>query len=335
MLQSGVRLGPYEVLEPLGSGAMGEVYRARDPRLLRQVAIKVLPEHLSGDPGRLERFRQEALAAGALNHPNIAAALDAGQHDGIAYIVFELLEGATLRDHLESGPLPSRRALDYALQLAHALAAAHAGGVCHRDLKPDNLFVTRSGQIKVLDFGLAKLEPLLLARDPGAATVSIPPPTGPGVVLGTVGYMSPEQAAGQPADPRSDIFSFGCVLHHMLTGRPPFRRETPVETMAAILRADPPPLPASVPKEVARLLLHCLEKRPEDRYQSARDLAFDLAGLPDAPSPAVPSRVPAGGHGRPPPRLCLRPWPPSPPWRSWPAIAWGTARVRSACPSCP
>src|SRR5712692_2591655 len=214
----GVRLGPYEVLAPLGAGGMGEVWKARDARLGREVAIKVLPPSYSRDPDRLRRFEQEAKAAGLLNHPNITAVHDIGMHEGAPYIVTELLEGETLRERLAAGPLPQRKALDFAGQIAQGLAAAHEKGIVHRDLKPENLFVTKDGRVKILDFGLAKLE---RPDSEGAGQTNMPTEaagTEPGVLLGTLGYMSPEQVRGRPADPRSDIFAFGAILYEMLSG---------------------------------------------------------------------------------------------------------------------
>src|SRR5215510_1296279 len=218
-ISQGSRLGPYEVLSPLGSGGMGEVYRARDPRLGREVAIKVLPASFSADPDRLRRFEQEARAAGLLNHPNITAVYDIGTHDGAPYVVQELLEGETLRAALAGGRLSPRRSIDYATQIAHGLAAAHEKGIVHRDLKPENLFITRDGRAKILDFGLAKLTQ---PEGTGSAATSLPTETRgtePGVVMGTLGYMSPEQIKGKPADARSDIFALGAILYEMLAGR--------------------------------------------------------------------------------------------------------------------
>ena len=223
VLAPGVRLGPYEILAPLGAGGMGEVYRARDERLGREVAIKVLPEDSTADPDRLHRFEQEAKAAGALNHPNVLVVFDTGQHEGAPFVVFELLEGETLRTRLAGKALCPPKALDYAIQIARGLAAAHEKGIVHRDLKPENLFLTRDGRIKILDFGLAKLRPPL---DPGVIGVETPTAaalTEAGKVLGTVGYMSPEQARRSPVDHRSDIFSFGSVLYEMLAGQRAFR----------------------------------------------------------------------------------------------------------------
>jgi TolB-like protein/Flp pilus assembly protein TadD len=284
-LAPGARRGPYEVVGLLGAGGMGEVYRARDTRIGREVALKILPAPLAGDPERQRRFEQEARAAGRLNHPNILTLHDVGVHDGWPYLVTELLEGETLRKHLERGPLPRRTAADWAAQVARGLSAAHEKGIVHRDLKPENLFVTREGHLKILDFGLAKLTPPDQPTAQDATTWTRE--TAPGSVLGSVGYMSPEQVRGQPADHRSDIFSFGAVLYEVLSGTPAFRKETGAETMTAILREQPPELPTGGPAPfpgLERILGHCLEKRPEDRYQSARDLVFDLEQLSDLPS---------------------------------------------------
>jgi eukaryotic-like serine/threonine-protein kinase len=279
-LESGSRLGPYEVVGLLGSGGMGEVYRARDPRLEREVAIKVLPEEVA-DPKQLRRFEQEARAAGALNHPNVLAVYDVGTHDGTLYVVSELLEGHTLKVRLEGGALPVRKAVDHALQIAHGLAAAHDKGIVHRDLKPDNVFVTNDGRIKILDFGLAKLTrptPLVREGDQGTG----PRATESGVVLGTVGFMSPEQVRGEAVDHRSDIFSFGALLYEMLTGMRAFRRDSAVETMNAILKEDPPEISGAargVPPALAGLVRRCLEKRAPERFHSAHDLALALEAI--------------------------------------------------------
>jgi len=308
-LPRGTRLGPYEIVAPLGSGGMGEVYRAHDARLRRDVAIKVLPGKFAADPERLRRLQQEAQAAGALNHPNILTIYDIGTHDGIPYIVSELLEGRTLRALLQSGPVPPGRALGFALQVAHGLDAAQARGIVHRDLKPENLFVTHDGRMKILDFGLAKLreETPVAARD--EEITSLPTQhqgTAPGVVLGTLGYMSPEQVRGQPTDGRSDVFSFGAILYEMLTGARAFQRDTPADTISAILTKEPqegPPAAGSgIPPAMDRLLRHCLEKDPARRFQSAHDLAFDLETLsagqaaasgagPHAPRPRASRRL--------------------------------------------
>jgi len=281
-LASGKKLGPYEILSPLGAGGMGEVYRARDTRLDRAVAIKVLPSDLAADPDRLRRFGQEARAVGQMNHPNVLTVHDLGTHEGSPYLVTELMEGTTLRERLEAGPLPVHEALDYALQMARGIAAAHEKGVVHRDLKPENLFVTRDGLIKVLDFGLAKsVHPSMDVALTQAPTVA--EATRPGIVLGTVSYMSPEQLRGLPAEPRSDLFAFGAIVHEMLTGRRAFTRTTPAETMAAILRDDPEDLRAllraDIPPALAGLLRACLEKAPEKRPASAHDLVARLEQL--------------------------------------------------------
>ena len=278
-LQPGDRLGPYEVLGALGAGGMGEVYRARDPRLGRAVAVKVLPSSFAADKERRHRFEHEARAAGALNHPNILAVHDVGDHDDAPYLVMELLEGESLRSRLRSGSLPQRKAVDYAVQVSRGLAAAHEKGIVHRDLKPENLFVTKDGIVKVLDFGLARQQ---IQNDGGTgATTTLTRDTAPGVVLGTVGYMSPEQARGDSADHRSDIFALGAVLYEMLTGRRAFHKSTSVETLNAILKEEPPEFPEDlkIPPALDRLVRHCLEKKPGDRFQSARDLAFELEGF--------------------------------------------------------
>src|SRR5271165_5152639 len=238
-LAPGSRLDSYEIIAPLGAGGMGEVYRARDGTLKRDVAIKVLPEYWSRDPDRLRRFEQEAQATAALNHPNIVSIFHVGQYHGSPYIVTELLQGETLRDRLRRGPMRLREVLDFGVELARGLAAAHDAGVVHRDLKPENIWVTKDGRIKILDFGLAKLDP---AKSASAhdATVTLQQHTSPGHVLGTVGYMSPEQVRGQAADARSDIFTLGAILYEMLTGQHAFRKSTEADTMAAVLNQDPP-----------------------------------------------------------------------------------------------
>ena len=279
-LTPGTKLGPYEIVSLLGSGGMGEVYRARDSRLKREVAIKVLPQAMSLDADRLRRFEQEALATAALNHPNILAVFDIGAVEGSPYVVSELLEGETLRERLRSGSVAVRKALDYALQIAHGLAAAHEKGIVHRDLKPENLFLTKDGRLKILDFGLAKLT----QAEPGAHT-SLPTVTHgteAGVVLGTAGYMSPEQVRGLVLDARSDIFSFGAILYEMLSGKRAFHGDTPADTMSAILKEDPPDLTETnrnISPALERIVQHCLEKNPEARFHSASDIAFDLEHL--------------------------------------------------------
>lgn len=277
-LASGTRLGPYQIVSPLGAGGMGEVYRARDSRLDRDVAVKVLPEGLVADKEALARFEREAKAVAALSHPNILAIHDFGREGAIAFAVMELLEGETLRERLDAGPIPQRKALDWALQVAQGLAAAHEKGIVHRDLKPQNVFVTRDGIVKILDFGLVKLRATGAAPgDPSRAPTT--PGTRSGVILGTVGYMSPEQVRGLPADHRSDIFSLGVLLFEMVAGDRAFRRDSDVETMMATLRDDPLEGSAAaraLPPELSEILAHCLEKSPEERFQSARDLAFAL-----------------------------------------------------------
>jgi eukaryotic-like serine/threonine-protein kinase len=282
-LRTGARLGRYEILSQLGAGGMGEVYRARDARLGRDVAVKVLPSSFSSDSDRLRRFEQEARAAGVLNHPNILAIYDVGTHDGSPYVVSELLEGETLRDRL-GGASSTRKSVEYAIQIAQGLAAAHEKGIVHRDLKPENLFITRDGRVKILDFGLAKLTEPRFTGSPltDAPTVALDADTGPGVVMGTAGYMSPEQVRGQRVDYRSDMFSFGAILYEMLTGRRAFHRESAVETLNSILKEEPPEFPETsrnIAPGLERVVRHCLEKNPEERFQSARDLAFDLEAL--------------------------------------------------------
>jgi len=279
------QLGPYEILSPLGAGGMGEVWRARDTRLDREVAIKVLPADFASDADRLKRFEQEARATSALNHPNILTVHDIGNYEGSPYLVSELLEGEVLRAQLNDGPLPSRQAVEYARQIAAGLAAAHEKGIVHRDLKPENLFVTRDGRVKILDFGLAKL------KRPQVGDVESQAPTqkkitDPGTVMGTVGYMSPEQVRGQEADHRTDIFSFGVILYEMLSGRRAFGGESAVEVMNAILKEDPPELGetnSKVSPQLEKIVRRCLEKKPERRFQSASDLGFALEAL-SAPS---------------------------------------------------
>jgi tRNA A-37 threonylcarbamoyl transferase component Bud32/Tol biopolymer transport system component len=257
---------------------MGEVYRARDTKLNRDVAVKVLPEHLSSDRGALERLEREAKALASTSHPSILAIFDFGTADGVTYAVMELLDGETIRSLLVLGALPVRKAIDYATQIADGLGAAHERGIVHRDLKPDNLFVTRDGRVKILDFGLARQQVVLSADDATAAVGG----TEPGTVLGTVGYMSPEQVRGKPTDARADIFSFGAVLYEMLSGRRAFRGDSAAETLHAILRDDPADLTdtaKNLPPGLSRITSHCLEKSPDERFQSARDLAFDLKSL--------------------------------------------------------
>jgi eukaryotic-like serine/threonine-protein kinase len=281
-LASGTKLGPYEILAPLGAGGMGEVYRARDSRLERDVAVKVLPASFASDAERLRRFEQEARAVAALNHPNILAVYDIGTHGDAPYLVSELLEGETLRDRLGGGALPARKVIDYAVQTAHGLAAAHEKGIVHRDLKPENLFVTEDGRVKILDFGLAKLTNTETVAGSASLAPTSPSMTDPGIVLGTVGYMSPEQVRGKPADRRSDIFSLGAILYEMLCGQRAFRRDSSIETLNAILKEEPPDLSTVAPSispALERAVNHCLEKSPEQRFQSASDLAFNLEAI--------------------------------------------------------
>ncbi len=278
----GRQVGHYQIHSLLGAGGMGQVYQARDTRLDRAVAIKVLPASFASDPDRLRRFELEAKATGALNHPNILTIHDTGAHEGTPYIVTELLEGTELRALLTDGPLPLRQALDYARQIAQGLAAAHEKGITHRDLKPANLFVTTEGRVKILDFGLAKLNPVRLVGTADAETLMQTPQTEPGVVMGTVGYMSPEQVRGQVADHRSDIFSFGIILYEMLTGRRAFQGDTFAEVMAAIVKEDPLDISATnplIPAPLERVTRHCLEKRPERRFQTASDLGFAIEAV--------------------------------------------------------
>src|SRR5438552_10064286 len=294
-LAAGTRLGRYELLSPLGTGGMGEVYRARDSRLERDVAIKVLPERFAQDPQALSRFQREAKAVASLSHANILAIYDIGSDLGMTYAVMELLEGQTLGTRIRRAPLDWRSAIETALAIADGLSAAHAKGVIHRDIKPDNIFLTTSGGLKILDFGLARLETKASAPtevfDPATVTptqtaevlaATLPVETQPGVLMGTVSYMSPEQARGQPADSRSDIFSFGCVLYEMLSGRAPFLRETSADTMAAILHEAPVPLTQvgrDRPVDLERVINRCLAKKVEERFQSFRDLIPVLKDL--------------------------------------------------------
>jgi Tol biopolymer transport system component len=279
---------------------MGEVYRAKDERLGREVAVKVLPSAYAHDPDRLRRFEQEARATGMLNHPNILAIYDIGMHEGSPYVVSELLEGETLRRRIESGDLAVRKAVDYAVQTSHGLAAAHQKGIVHRDLKPENLFVTNEGRVKILDFGLAKLIQPEAAAENSATAATAATLTEPGVILGTAGYMSPEQVRARPVDHRSDLFSLGAVLYEMLAGRRAFAGESVAETMTAIVKEDPPDLSQthpSVSPGLARIVRRCLEKAPDQRFQSASDLAFALEAL-IGESTIAPAPVAAPGRRR-------------------------------------
>src|SRR5262245_61980021 len=314
-LSPGSHLGPYEILNPIGAGGMGEVYRARDARLGRDVAIKVLPASISTDPDRLRRFEQEARAAAALNHPNILAVFDIGSHEASLYVVSELLEGETLRERLSQSSAASRmsaggmsqpslpaissaaathtglavrKAVDYAIQIARGMTAAHDKNIVHRDLKPENIFVTTDGRVKILDFGLAKLTQADGAVNADVATATNLE-TEPGMMLGTIGYMAPEQVRGQPVDQRADIFSFGVILYEMLSGRRAFQGATTADTIIAIVREDPPELPVEdrhIPPALDRIVNRCLEKSPAARFQTATDLAFALEALSSASHPS-------------------------------------------------
>ncbi len=302
-LNSGTKLGPYEIQSPLGVGGMGEVYRARDTRLGRDVAVKILPESFARDGDRLRRFEQEARAVAALNHPNILAIHDIGQHEASPFLVSELLEGESLRAVLDRGALPQRKTIDYGVQIAHGLAAAHEKGIVHRDLKPENIFVTKDGRIKILDFGLAKLAQKPVADSDGVTLTS--EHTAAGVVMGTASYMAPEQVRGEAADPRTDIFAFGAVLYEMLSGVRAFRRDTAAETMTAVLKDDPPELSDPgrlVSPALERIVRRCMEKNPEQRFQSARDLSFALSALSGSETSGI-ARVSAASR-----RTLLLPW---------------------------
>ena len=272
-LAPGARLGPYEIDDLIGAGGMGQVYRARDPRLGRNVAIKTLSGSGAADPEAVRRFETEARAAGTLDHPNLLVVYDVGRQGAVWYIVSELLEGETLRERLRSGPVPERQAIDYAVQITQGLTAAHDRGIIHRDLKPENLFLTRDRRMKILDFGVAKLIRTSEADEPTAVVDTV---TAPGVVVGTVGYMAPEQVRGQPIDHRADIFALGVVIHEMLSGAKPFQRDTTPETLTAILKDEPPDLSPNVSPALARCVRRCLEKRRDDRFHSAHDLGLAL-----------------------------------------------------------
>src|SRR6266567_1183417 len=289
MLTKGTRLGDYEVQSLLGFGGMGEVYRARDRRLDREVAIKVLPSFLSSDPERLRRFEQEARAAATLNHPNILAVFQMGTYEGASYLVSELLNGETLRDHMRRGPLELPKLLDYSVQIADGLAAAHGKGIVHRDLKPGNLFVTNNGRIKILDFGLAKLtQP---KPECAVTTRTLERQTEPGMVMGTVGYMSPEQARGEPLDARTDLFSFGTVLYEAATGEAAFAGDSQASIIAAVLEKMPTPprdLRKDLPPSLQSVFHRCLQKDPDRRWQCAADMASELRRIASAPERRAP-----------------------------------------------
>ena len=294
-LVAGDKLGPYEIIAPLGAGGMGEVYRAQDSRLNRQVAVKVLPPAFAEDMDRLRRFEREAQAAGSLNHPNIVAVYDFGRHENSVYVVTELLEGETLRARMQESAVPVRKAVEYAVQVCRGLAAAHAKAITHRDIKPENLFLNTDGFVKILDFGLAKVAPSAGAEKTSAPTAAME--TDPGVVMGTVAYMSPEQVRGQAVDQGSDIFSLGVVLYELIAGRRPFVGASTVDTMSAILKEDAADLPETTPPVLGRIVQRCLEKKPEDRFESARDLGFALESVSGSSSrekvaPGKPPRKP-------------------------------------------
>src|SRR6516225_9374041 len=280
-------LGPYKIIALIGSGGMGEVYRARDTRLLRDVALKVLPASFTNDPERVRRFEQEARAVAALIHPNIVSVYDVGASGGVHYIVSELLEGETLRQRITTSGMPGRKAVELAIQLVTGLAAAHEQNIVHRDLKPENIFITRSGRLKILDFGLAKLHRPSATENLDGATMT---ETEAGKVLGTVGYMSPEQVKGEVVDDRSDIFSFGSILYEMLNGQRAFKRNTSAETMTAILNEEPPEFVAStgaIAPALERIVRHCMEKESSQRFQSAHDVAFALESLSGMSQPTT------------------------------------------------
>src|SRR3984957_18971194 len=298
-------IGHYRILEKIGSGAMGDVFRARDERLGRDVALKVIRPASSDNPDHLRRFELEARAAAALNHPNIVAVYDVGFSDGAPYIVCELLEGKTLRKRLAEGPLPIRLAVDYSLQIAEGLIAAHDRRIIHRDLKPENLFVTADGRVKILDFGVAKLQST--PEQSGRSVEDLTTVTKSGAVIGTVAYMSPEQLRGKTVDHRSDIFSVGAILYEMLTGRRAFRGETEVDTITAVLRENPPPIDqeqSGIPFPFQQIVHHCLEKEPENRFQSERDLVYALETLAN-PSAIQSAQFRATRHR---PRPSSQPW---------------------------
>ena len=296
MLATGTRIGHYEILEQIGAGGMGEVYRARDTNIRREVALKVLPHALADDPDRIRRFEQEALAAGMLNHPNVTIVFEAGTHGTTPFLVTELLEGQPLRDVMRTR-IPVRRAVDYGVQLASGLAAAHAKGIVHRDLKPENIFVLNDGRIKILDFGLAKLhEPHGNANTEDETQAR--GLTNPGMVVGTAGYMSPEQVRAEPVDHRADIFSLGIILYEMLSGHQPFRRSSSVETMNAVLHDDPPAT-EDLDDGIARIIRHAMEKNPDDRFQGVKDFSFALQTLSGSTERRALSPTETKGQGLP------------------------------------
>lgn len=285
MITANSQLGPYKILSRLGAGGMGEIYLAKDSRLGRKVAIKVLPEHLASNHSALSRFQREAEALAALSHPNILTIYDVGNEQGIAFVVMELLEGETLRTHLRRGPFGVEKALETGFCILEGLSAAHSNGVIHRDLKPENVFITYDGRVKILDFGLARLEPILPPdhTSPNSSIGTIPAATQDGVVLGTLNYMSPVQIRGSTVDSRSDIFSFGCLLYEMLTANRPFSRETTPDTLAAILK-EPPTIKMNlagikINSKLESLILRCLEKNPDERFPSCAQLNEALKAI--------------------------------------------------------
>src|ERR1035441_5937665 len=291
-LATGAKLGPYELATSIGAGGMGEVYRAHDHRLGRDVAVKIIPPSFASDASRVHRFEQEARAAAALNHPNILAVYDIGTHDECPYIVSELLKGQSLGERLRGGPLPIRKVVDYALQIARGLVAAHDRGIVHRDLKPDNIFITNDGRVKILDFGLAKLTRPEAGIDDQTKTMQ----SDPGTVLGTVGYMSPEQVRGKETDARSDLFSFGAVLYEMISGKRAFKGDSSADVLSAILKEEPPDVTEAnqnVSPALDRVVRHCLEKNPAERFQSAHDLAFNLEALTGISKVASEIQIPS------------------------------------------
>ncbi len=311
-LPAGTRLGPYQILAPLGAGGMGEVYRARDGRLGREVAIKVLPAGLSSDPERLKRFESEARSASSLNHPNIVTIHDIGSDaGGPSFIAMELVKGKPLRSEIERGALPARPLLQIAAQIAEGLAKAHEAGIVHRDLKPENVMLSEDGHVKILDFGLAKLTQPEPTRRGATLAPTASPATGEGMLVGTVGYMSPEQAVGGSVDFRSDQFAFGTILYEMATGRRPFHRDSAPQTLTAVIQDEPEPIATlnpKIPGPVRWIVERCLAKRPEDRYASTRDLARDLAAVRDHLSEVS---GPTGDTGAAPVRRSRRPWIPA------------------------
>src|SRR5690349_1726810 len=293
MFAAGSRVGPYEVVSLLGEGGMGQVYRGRDPRLGREIAIKVLAKDALQDEEATGRLEREARAIAALSHPNIVAVHDVGRESGTFFVVTELLEGKTLRDAMQTVPMTWRRAVEIGAEIADGLAAAHAKSIVHRDLKPENIFLTDSGRVKILDFGLAQTDPVLSERDEGNIPTSKWFQTSPGTVIGTLGYMSPEQLRGESVDPSADLFSLGCILFEMVTLKKPFHRESGAATIAAILKDDLPRdlLGAAVPTEFQRIIEGCVEKNPATRFQSARDLALTLRAIGSSTTMASDSLI--------------------------------------------